>query len=159
MRNRADEEFNLTSALTTSSRQITGDTGVQIEVETFGREIPLSEIVEENLLRIGQETVTNVVKHSGAAQVKIKLHFNPNTVVLQINDNGKGFNPESSVGPKDGGHFGLLGIRERTERLGGQVSITSTPGAGTMIRVEIPINSTSGNQSLESLVEDHEKRT
>ena len=158
LRSRAHEQFNLTSALATSSRQITGDTGIPIEVETLGEAVPLSEIVEENLLRIGQEAVTNVVKHSGPAQVKINLQFDPHKVVLQINDNGKGFNPEDCAGPKDG-HFGLLGIRERTERLGGQVSITSTPGAGTTIRVEIPINSTSGNQPLESLLQDHEKRS
>ncbi len=157
LRSRADEQFNLTSALTTSSRQITGDTGISIEVETLGEAHPLSEIVEENLLRIGQEAVTNVVKHSGPALVKIELHFNSHSVVLQINDNGKGFNPEGCVGPKDG-HFGLLGIRERTERLGGQVSITSAPGAGTAIHVEIPINSTSGNQPLQALVQDYEKR-
>jgi signal transduction histidine kinase len=158
LRSRADEQFNLTNALITSSRQITGDTGIRFEVKTFGEAHPLSEIVEENLLRIGQEAVTNVVKHSGPALVKIKLYFNPHNVVLQINDDGRGFDPAGCVGPKDG-HFGLLGIRERTERLGGQVSITSAPGAGTAIHVEIPINSTNGNQSLQPSLEDHEERT
>jgi len=157
LRSRADEQFNLTSALTTSSQQITGDTGIRFEVETFGEANPLSEIIEENLLRIGQEAVTNVVKHSGPAQVKIQLHFNPHHVVLQIADNGKGFDPEACAGPKDG-HFGLLGIRERTERLGGQLTITSAPGAGTSIRVEIPLNSPNGDHFLPSLAEDHEKR-
>jgi signal transduction histidine kinase len=157
LRSRADEQFNLKSALITSIRQITGDTGIRFEVETFGEAHPLSEIVEENLLRIGQEAVTNVVKHSGPALVKIELHFNSHSVVLQINDNGKGFNPEACAGPKDG-HFGLLGIRERTERLGGQLTITSAPGAGTSICVDIPINSPNGDHFSESLVEEHEKR-
>jgi signal transduction histidine kinase len=156
LRSRAEEQFNLTNALITSGRQITGDTGIRIEVETVGEANPLSEVVEENLLRIGQETITNVVKHSGAVLVKIELQFSPQKVVLQIRDDGKGFNPEACAGPKDG-HFGLLGIRERTERLGGQVLITSSPGMGTSVRVEIPTNSSNGNQPLQPLVEDHEE--
>ena len=54
LRSRAEEEFNLTNALITSGRQITGDTGIRIEIETVGEASPLSDIVEENLLRIGQ---------------------------------------------------------------------------------------------------------
>jgi signal transduction histidine kinase len=100
--------------------------------------IPLSEINEENLLRICQEAITNVVKHAGAHMVTLELDFEPRKVTLQIKDDGKGFTPETCVGPKDG-HFGLLGIRERVERMGGQVKITSAPDAGTTIRVEIPV--------------------
>ena len=59
--------------------------------------------------------------------VKFVFHFSPQMVVLQIEDNGKGFDAETCAGPKDG-HFGLLGIRERAERLGGQVQITSGIG-------------------------------
>jgi signal transduction histidine kinase len=157
LRSRAEEQFNLTSALTTSVRQITGDTGIRIEIETAGEAGPVSEIIEENLLRIGQEAVTNIVKHSGAALVKIELQFNPRHVVLQIHDDGKGFNPEACAGPKDG-HFGLLGIRERTERLGGQILITSEPGGGTSVRVEIPTHPTNGHQPLPPPGKDHEER-
>ncbi len=122
----------------TSLRQITRDTSVRLETETIGEAGPLSEIIEENLLRIGQEAVTNTVKHAGASVVKIELHFTPQQVVLQIHDDGKGFEPATCTGPKDG-HFGLLGISERTERMGGHVRITSAPFSGTTIRVEIPI--------------------
>jgi len=157
LRSRAEEEFNLTNALVTSARQITGETGMRVEVQTAGEAHPLSEIVEENLLRIGQEAITNAVKHSGAALVKIELHFSPQKVVLQIRDHGKGFDPEACAGPKDG-HFGLLGIRERIERLGGQVLITSAPDRGTTVRVEIPISPENGDQPLPAPVEDHEER-
>jgi signal transduction histidine kinase len=157
LRSRADEEFNLTNALITSVRQITGDTGIRIEIDTSGETRALSEIIEENLLRIGQEAATNAVKHSSAVLVKIKLQFSPQKVILQISDDGKGFNPDACAGPKDG-HFGLLGIRERTERLGGQVRITSAPGMGTSMRVEIPTNSSNGNQPLRLSTEDHEER-
>ena len=76
----------------------------------------MPEVVEENLLRIGQEAITNVVKHSGASQAEIKLEFGARTVVLEIKDDGKGFMPENCVGPNDG-HFGLLGISERSSVL------------------------------------------
>jgi len=144
LRSRADEEFNFTNALITSVRQITGDTGVRLETETVGEAGPLSEIIEENLLRIGQEAVTNTVKHAGASLVKVELHFTPQQVILQIHDDGKGFDPGTCTGPKDG-HFGLLGINERTERMGGHVHITSAPHSGTTIRVEIPTPAQNGN--------------
>ncbi|MDR3460015.1 MAG: histidine kinase [Verrucomicrobiae bacterium] len=146
LRSRAEESFNLSNALLTSGRQITDDTAMRIEVETTGATESLSEIAEENLLRIGQEAITNAVKHSGAQNVKIRLELNPRKVVLLIKDDGRGFVPETCAGPKDG-HFGLLGIRERTERLGGLVWITSAPGAGTSIRVEIPLHAPNEHQA------------
>jgi len=139
LRSRATEQFNLTNAVLTNSRQIAGGAGIQTHVTTFGEPGALSEVIEENLMRICQEAITNVVKHSGASEVKIELHFSPQKVVLQIQDNGRGFHPESCAGPEEG-HFGLLGISERTERLGGRVQINSGPGAGALIRVEIPVH-------------------
>lgn len=159
LRSRTDEQFNLINALTMSSRQLTSDTGIQVQVETSGETQALSEIVEENLLRIGQEAITNVIKHSGASTLKIELQYLTDAVVLQIQDNGRGFAPETCVGPRDG-HFGLLGIRERTERLGGRVAITSSPGQGTTIRVEIPIpdRDPTGTPPEPVPVEEHETR-
>jgi signal transduction histidine kinase len=157
LRSRAEEKFNLANALLTSGREITGDTGINIEVATDGEVNPLSEIVEENLLRIGQEVVTNVVKHSDAVLVKIELQYSPQNIVLQIKDDGKGFDPQACAGPKDG-HFGLLGIRERTERLGGQVLITSAPGKGASVRVEIPTDSSNADWPLPTSIEAHEER-
>ena len=118
LRSRSEEEFNLASALLTSVRQMTDDTGIHVEVETVGEAGFLSEIAEENLLRIGQEAMTNAVKHSGAQMIKFLLQYGPQAVVLQIEDNGTGFDLETCAGPKNG-HFGLLGIRESgPERLG-----------------------------------------
>ena len=128
---------------------------MQLQIETRGDTQPLSEIFEENLLRIGQEAITNAVKHSGAKTIKIQLEFSPQKVVLQIKDDGKGFTPETSPGP-DEGHFGLLGIRERAERMGGRADISSMPGAGTCICVEIPIN-LNGHQPYEADTQKNEK--
>ncbi|MDB6017158.1 MAG: integral rane sensor signal transduction histidine kinase [Pedosphaera sp.] len=144
LRSRAAEEFTLTNAVMVNSQQIVGGAGIQVQVETVGEASSLSEIAEENLLRICQEAVTNVVKHSGAKLLKIELNFSPQKVVLEIKDNGKGFAPAACAGPKDG-HFGLLGITERAERLGGHALITSAAGVGTTIHVEIPTQPPNGN--------------
>ena len=137
LRARALEQFDLRGALVTSSEQITEGTGIRMEVKTEGKVRPLPEIIEDNLLRIAQEALTNIIKHSGATRAGIILDYGPQTVVLRIEDDGKGFAVEDCVGPRDG-HFGLLGISERTQRLGGRLALTSTPGAGTTVRVEIP---------------------
>jgi len=143
LRSRATEQFNLPKAISINSQQIANGAGMQVTVETSGDVQPMSEVVEENLLRISQEAITNAIKHSGASQAKIELLFSPQKVVLHVTDNGKGFIPKNAAGPKDG-HFGLLGIYERTERLGGHVKIISSLGVGTSISVEIPLVASNG---------------
>jgi signal transduction histidine kinase len=158
LRSRATEPFNLANALLTSTRQISNDTGIRMDVQTTGEPTPLSEVVEENLLRISQEAVTNVVKHSSANSVTIHLRYGAHSVTLEVKDDGKGFTPAACAGPQDG-HFGLLGIRERAERLGGQASITSAPGSGTTICVEIPNQSSNDAPSLQSSAEEVHEET
>jgi signal transduction histidine kinase len=158
LRSRATEPFNLANALLTATRQTTNDAGIRIDVQTVGEPMPLSEVVEENLLRIGQEAVTNVVKHADASVVTIHLRFEPQSVSLEVKDDGKGFTPDACAGPQDG-HFGLLGIRERAERLGGQAFITSAPGSGSTIRVEIPNQNSNGSPASQLSEEVHEETT
>jgi signal transduction histidine kinase len=137
LRSRALEQFNLRSALVTSSKQITDGTGIHLEVNTTGVVRPLPEIIEENLLRIAQEALTNTIKHSGADRVEMNLDYAPESISLRISDNGRGFVAEDHPGPRDG-HFGLLGISERVQRLAGKSTLTSAPNSGTVICVEIP---------------------
>lgn len=156
LRSRASEKFDLVSALNISNRQAADGAGIQIQIETSGDVKPLSEIYEENLLRIDQEAIANAVKHSGAKSINVELQFSPQKVVLQITDDGKGFDPDTCDGPNEG-HFGLLGIRERAERMGGEATINSSPGKGTCVRVEIPINQ-NNEQDFEHVAEKNEKR-
>ena len=137
LRSRALEQFDLPGALAESAREITRGTSIEVALETQGAVRGLPEVVEENLLRIGQEALTNVIKHSQAARVKIELDFEPHQAVLQVADNGVGFVPENAVGPVDG-HFGLLGMSERAKRLGGHLELVSAPGKGTTVRAAIP---------------------
>jgi signal transduction histidine kinase len=138
LRCRALEQFDLPKALLMSSQQIAGGSSLNVETTSRGRIRPLPETVEENLLRIAQEALTNVIKHSGATQAEIDLDYGAKNVVLQVRDNGKGFSVNNCAGPSEG-HFGLLGISERAKRLHGEITFSSAPDAGTIVRVQIPI--------------------
>jgi signal transduction histidine kinase len=147
LRSRAREQFDLSSALAEGARQITFGTNIKVRLETQGQPQALPEVVEENLLRIVQEALANVIKHSQATFVDMDLQYAQQQVDLQIKDNGVGFDRERAVGPNEG-HFGLLGMSERARRLGGQFTLSSKLGEGTLIRVEIPLNSSPGFQDL-----------
>ncbi len=138
LRCRALEQFDLPEALQMSIRQITGGSNLRADMKARGRVRPLPETVEENLLRIAQEALTNIIKHSGATQAEIDLDYGPKNVILQIKDNGKGFERDECAGPREG-HFGLLGITERVKRLEGEIHFASAPNGGAAIRVKIPI--------------------
>jgi signal transduction histidine kinase len=138
LRRLVQEHFDMSSALLENARQITTGTGIQVEFQAQGQVRPLPEVVEENFLRIGREAVVNVVKHSKATVVNLKLEFEPRRVVLKIHDNGEGFIPPEAAGP-DQGHFGLLGMAERVKRLGGEFGLVSAPGQGTTVQVDIQL--------------------
>jgi signal transduction histidine kinase len=139
LRSRALEQFDLPAALAASSIQLTEGTPIQFTVTKKGRVRPLPEIVEDNLLRIGQEAMTNVVKHSQATTADIHLCYGLKIVILRIKDNGRGFAPDQYAGPGEG-HFGLLGISERAKRLNAKLTIRSEPGKGTLVMVQVGLD-------------------
>jgi len=138
LRSRELEQFDVAGALLHASQQIARDTQLRVEVESEGELPPLPEIVEENLLRIGQEAVTNIVKHSGATLATIRLGFTDDAVTLAVKDNGSGLVPEKLAANGDQ-HFGLLGMAERSKRLGGRFSVVGPPGEGTTVLVSLPL--------------------
>ena len=100
------------------------------------------------IYRLAQECLTNINRHAQASKVNIKLdkhrHAGKNGILLEVQDNGKGFNQQPTehmvvAENGTGAGFGLLGMRERVEGLGGILNINSTPNQGTMIRAWIPI--------------------
>jgi signal transduction histidine kinase len=90
---------------------------------------------EINFYRIVQECVNNVIKHSGASAAFVNINRAGEILVLEVSDNGKGFTPHQPES-KTGG-FGLIGIAERAELLGGKVEIKSAPEQGTMIKIRL----------------------
>jgi signal transduction histidine kinase len=138
LRSRSSEQIDLAGLLLKISKQLTDDTSIEVQINAVGRVRPLSELIEDNLLRVAQEALTNIIKHSQATQATITLDYGPQHVILTIRDNGVGFVADQQAGAREG-HFGLLGISERTTRLGGKASIRSEPREGTTVQVTIPI--------------------
>ena len=138
LRASALEGQNLAAALESGARTWTAGFPVDVDVEVTGARTPLPPEMEQHLLRIAQEAVTNVVKHAGASRVSIKLHTEAGKLFLQIKDNGRGFEPDG-VFSTSGGHFGVLGMRERAERLGGEFRVESRPEEGTEVEVKVPL--------------------
>lgn len=97
----------------------------------------LTAALESVCYRVAQEALTNVARHANASHVRVALSLTPGVVHLEIADNGQGFTPGSRPGGSPGGR-GLVGMRERVELLGGTLRITTTPGAGTSVTVDLP---------------------
>ncbi|MEH1985497.1 MULTISPECIES: PAS domain-containing protein [unclassified Nostoc] len=128
------EEGNLESALHRIVAQMRSTTDTALICQTQGTAYSLPTEVENNLLRIGQEALTNAIKYASAGEIRVELVYNETQFILQIKDDGSGFGVGSI--PLSGG-FGLLGMSERAERIGAQLTIQSQPGQGTEIIVTI----------------------
>lgn len=109
--------------------------GVRAQPVLVGEPRPLHPEVEATVLRITQEALTNVIKHASASRVRVTLTYDDDEVVLDVRDDGVGFDPEGPTRPTS---FGLRGMRQRTDRLAGTLEVEAAPGAGTAISVRLP---------------------
>ncbi|HYE75042.1 MAG TPA: histidine kinase, partial [Blastocatellia bacterium] len=139
LRSQALEGSDLPSALSETARRLTADTNVQAQVQVNGTYRELSRTLEDNLLRIGQEAMTNAIKHAQAQHLYINLKFEPKHLRLSVRDDGRGFDEATRLGSRNG-HFGLLGMKERAEQIGGHLSVNSRPNEGTEIVIDVPLN-------------------
>jgi signal transduction histidine kinase len=140
LRSPALEKADLPTALSETARRLTNETAIEPQVEVNGTFRPLARLVEDNLLRIGQEAINNAVKHAHAQRIFVSLRFGARRVQLSIRDDGLGFDYQAT-GNGRGGHFGLVGMRERAEQIGGSLSIHSSEGSGTEVVADVPISS------------------
>jgi hypothetical protein len=92
--------------------------------------------IEVTLLRVAQEALANVAKHAGAAHAWVTLSYMEDVVTLDVRDDGAGFD-RAEPNPAGGG-FGLIAMRQRVNRLAGQLEIESEPGAGTAVSASLP---------------------
>lgn len=114
---------------------------LQIAADLDVPEGGLSPALESVCYRVVQEALTNAAKHAQATEVRVSLVAHEARVVLEVRDNGRGFVPGERA--DRGGGRGLVGMRERVELLGGTLRIDTAPGAGTTIRVELPLRALS----------------
>ena len=139
LRPEALEQGSLVGALSEIVQQATAGTSVQAEVKVQGKPRRLPDRVERNLLRIGQEALTNALTHARPGSVVIDLSFDRNTIRLCVTDDGCGFDTQTPFSAS-GGHFGLIGMRERVDQIGGQLEVKSSPGDGTEVEVSVPVD-------------------
>jgi signal transduction histidine kinase len=124
----------LVAALARHASGVRTSDGLTIDVQGPGPRLALSELVEAQLFVIGREALANVEKHAGAGAAHVRVQAPQGQVVLEIRDDGRGFDPAAG----HPGHFGLDSMRSRAAEIGALLTITSTPGSGTLVRVCVP---------------------
>ena len=132
------QDRDLGSAIQSAVRRWRMNGSIPIHVNIAGDAVDLPAEVQQHVLRIAQEAVANALKHSRARDIAIDLQVEPSQLVLTVRDDGRGFGIEAMLSPEEG-HFGLLGMRERAERLGGKLDLSSAPETGTAVSVRVPL--------------------
>jgi signal transduction histidine kinase/ligand-binding sensor domain-containing protein len=110
------------------------------KIELTCDKVPAAPVAaQQELLRICQEAINNAIKHANPSHIWVKLELtSPKTLALTVRDDGCGFDGSAVLG-SEGGHFGLAGLSERAERIGGKLTVDSTPGSGTTIGLVLPL--------------------
>jgi two-component system NarL family sensor kinase len=126
------DDLGLAPALESLARSLGGDFDVVLHLEPLRAPGHL----ETALYRVAQEALQNVVKHAQASLVRLELHQDASGIQLTVADDGQGFDLEASRAPV---HYGLRSIAERVELVGGTLTLESTPGRGTTLRVNLPV--------------------
>jgi signal transduction histidine kinase len=127
------EQEGLVAALQVRLAAVEARAGLQTELTVEGeRRLPI--VIEQELYRIAQEALNNVMKHARAQHVTVRLQFTDKTVCLQVCDDGIGFDPLTA---RNAGGVGLRSFEERAAKVGGQVTLESSPGEGTTVTVII----------------------
>jgi signal transduction histidine kinase len=129
------ESGPLPQALEQAARQYV-DT-IRVQVTGVARPVPAE--VRHALLRVTQSAVANIKLHANADRASVTLGYLPDAVTLDVFDDGRGFDPGSVPPPSETGGYGLRAMRQRIEQLGGELSVESTPGEGTIIAAQLPL--------------------
>ena len=140
LRASALDEQDLAVALELGAGRWAARSGVAVKVDASGDASKLPEEVAHHVFRIAQEAVANAVNHASPTHINMELKIEPGQLSLQVEDDGCGFEfaPED-VSRSQRGNFGLIGMRERAERIKGKLSLDSHRGKGTRVSVRVPL--------------------
>ena len=134
LRPSAIEQVSLPDAIRTEAKRFSEINDIPVNVNVSGQPVELTKEIEESLLRIFQEAVTNIGRHANASKAEVTLSYNSENVSLKIQDNGIGFDTDS----KKQGTFGIINMEERANLLRGTIKIESKLSQGTTVIVNIP---------------------
>ncbi|MFL5944034.1 MAG: GAF domain-containing protein [Gaiellaceae bacterium] len=135
LRPKALDDFGLVAALERLAASFSESSGIEVDLESQLGDDRVPADVETTVYRIVQEALTNIVKHAGANKVSILLVRREDSVTAIVEDDGRGFDPDAV----DSERLGLTGMRERVELHDGRLTVEAAPGAGTTVRVEVPL--------------------
>jgi PAS domain S-box-containing protein len=135
------DQFGLLPALLALFERYTSQTGILVDFKHRDVDRRFESKVETAAYRVVQQALTNAAQHAGVAGVTVRLWAEANKLHLEVEDRGRGFDPEIVM--KVTRSSGLFGMSERTSLVGGRMTIDSTPGEGTTITAELPLNDTS----------------
>jgi signal transduction histidine kinase len=125
------------------------ETGVSVALRLEGEARRLAPPVEVALLRAAQEGLANVRRHASASLVNLTLTYMDDEVVLDVQDNGQGFEPQNAFSPRpDGSGYGLYSLHERARELGGSLTVESEAGGGTTLVLQLPIGQGQGEEEI-----------
>ena len=133
------DELGLTHALRQSLEELKIE-GMDCQFSEEGTSVRLPSSMEIAVYRVVQETLNNIRKHAGATQITLRLEFQEGKLLVEIHDNGKGFNLSQTLySALPNGHLGLLGMKQRAEMLGGDLRIITGKGKGTTVTLSLPV--------------------
>ncbi|MGC3999161.1 MAG: HAMP domain-containing protein [Anaeromyxobacter sp.] len=138
------DDLGLTSAVRWYGDRTLGARGVTVRCEFEGPDRRLPPELETAVFRICQEALSNVARHAQASAVLVQVAVGEGEIRVEIEDDGRGFDPDAAVRREGRPAWGLLGIRERAELLGGSAQVDSAPGQGTRVTVRIPVLEVAG---------------
>lgn len=132
------DDLGLVPALESCLREFRQRTGIRVSLASFRGVEQMSNAGQTVLYRVAQAALANVAQHARAGEVKVHILRRPKTVLLEVEDDGAGFDPDRRARDGRREHLGLLGMKERVEMAGGTFALESSPGHGTIIRAHIP---------------------
>jgi signal transduction histidine kinase len=130
-------ELGLVAALAEQASTLRGPSGLTINVEGPDSPLAVNPRTEEELFAIGREALSNVAKHAAASSATVRVEAHSGRVSLEVSDDGRGFD-DTAACP---GHYGLESMRTRAADIGGDLTVGSILGVGTVVRVEVPVES------------------
>lgn len=132
-------EINLPSTVARLVDDVRRQTGLRVEMEEQGAERELEPPLERAVMRIVGESLRNVAQHAHANAAKLRLTYGANEIVIVVEDDGVGFDLDSTAATAvERGHFGMAGMRERAESIGGSLTVMSQPGRGAVVTATLP---------------------
>jgi len=129
------DDLGLVAALEWQGREVSRRSQIEVEVHSENVSDALPDEYRVCIYRLVQEALSNAVRHSGAKNAQVNVRQTPQSIIVQVSDDGSGFNPQQTRG------LGLLGMEERVKRLSGTIAIESRPGHGVTLTAELPFPS------------------